>query len=133
MSKEPKQVNYHFNGLKELQKALVERADLTEVSKVVKKHTTRAQQSAMEKAPTTYTKVYKTGKLKGKKISTGETKKSIGVQFKNGGLTGIVGMGKDYNPYTEKGTRFMAAEPLLDPVFRKEKTVFKSDLEKLLK
>ena len=34
---------------------------------------------------------------------------------------------------TEKGTRFMAAEPLLKPVFNKQKTVFKSDLEKLLK
>ncbi|MCT4388303.1 phage tail protein [Leuconostoc pseudomesenteroides] len=118
-----KQVNYHFNGLKELQKALVERADLTEVSKVVKKHTTQAQQSAMAKASSVYTKGY----------STGDTKKSIGVQFEKGGLTGIVGMGMEYNPYTEKGTRFMPAEPLLDPVFRKEKTVFKSDLEKLLK
>lgn len=34
---------------------------------------------------------------------------------------------------TEKGTRFMAAEPLLKPTFNSQKNKFKSDLERLLK
>ena len=48
-------------------------------------------------------------------------------------MSGVTGLGMEYNQYTELGTRFMAAEPLLKPVFNKQKTVFKSDLEKLLK
>ena len=77
----------------------------------------------MLKASSVYTKGY----------STGDTKKSIGVSFESSGMSGITGMGQNYNPYTEKGTRFMAAEPLLKPVFNKQKTAFKSDLEKLIK
>ena len=116
------ELNYHLNGLKELRKALLERAKEEDISKVVRKHTTEIQQKTMANASSTYTKGY----------STGATKKSIGIGFENGGLTGIVGMGQNYNPYTEKGTRFMAAEPLLDPIFHKQKNVFVSDLERLL-
>lgn len=133
MSNKPKQITYEIDGIEALQKALLKRASKKDVVGVVKRNTTKMQQQAMANAPTTYTKVYKYGAMKGKKISTGETKKSIGVQFKNDGLTGTAGMGMEYNPYTEEGTRFMAAEPLLKPVFNKQKTVFKSDLEKLLK
>lgn len=116
-------LNYHLNGLKELQKALIERAEEESIRKVVRKHTTEIQQKTMANASSTYVKGY----------STGATKKSIGISFENSGLVGIIGMGMDYNPYTEKGTRFMAAEPLLDPIFHKQKNVFVSDLERLLK
>lgn len=126
-------ISFSVTGVDKLSKALLSRASAGDIKSVVKRNTTQMQQQAMSNAPTTYTKVYKYGALKGKKISTGDTKKSIGVQFKNDGLTGTAGMGMEYNPYTEKGTRFMAAEPLLKPVFNKQKTVFKSDLEKLIK
>ena len=123
MSKEPKQVNYHLNGLKELQAALEQRISKKEIIDVVKTNTTEVQQAAMAKTSSAYTRGY----------STGDTKKSIGIEFGNGGMSGLIGMGMEYNPYTERGTRFMAAEPVLDPVFHKQKTKFKSDLEKLLK
>lgn len=122
-------VNYHLNGLKELQTALKQRISKKEIIDVVKTNTTEVQRAAMAKTSSTYTKRDKHGKP----YSTGDTKKSIGIEFGNGGMSGLIGMGMKYNPYTEKGTRFMAAEPVLNPIFHKQKTKFKSDLEKLLK
>lgn len=116
-------INYHLNGLKEIQTALKQRTSKKEIIDVVKTNTTEVQRAAMSKASSVYTRGY----------STGDTKKSIGIEFGNGGMSGLIGMGMEYNPYTEKGTRFMAAEPVLDPTFHKQKTKFKSDLEKLLK
>ena len=116
-------INYKMDGMSKLQKGLSERVSKDKVVSVVKRNTTQMQQTAMSKASSTYIRGY----------STGDTKKSIGVSFENSGMSGITGMGQNYNPYTEKGTRFMAAEPLLKPTFNSQKTKFKSDLEKLLK
>ncbi|MDF8373594.1 HK97-gp10 family putative phage morphogenesis protein [Weissella paramesenteroides] len=122
-------INYKLNGMGKLQKVLLERVSKDKIVSVVKRNTTQMQQTAMAKASSTYTKRDKHGKP----YSTGDTKKSIGVSFENGGMSGTTGMGMKYNPYTEKGTRFMAAEPLLEPTFNSQKTKFKSDLENLIK
>lgn len=122
-------INYKLNGMGKLQKGLLERVSKDKIVSVVKRNTTQMQQTAMSKASSTYTKRDKHGKP----YSTGDTKKSIGISFENSGMSGTTGMGMEYNPYTEKGTRFMAAEPLLKPTFNSQKTKFKSDLEKLLK
>ena len=116
-------INYKLDGMSKLQKELMQRVSKDKVVSVVKRNTTQMQQTAMSKASSTYTRGY----------STGDTKKSIGISFENSGMSGITGMGQSYNPFTEKGTRFMAAEPLLKPTFNSQKTKFKSDLEKLLK
>lgn len=116
-------IGYHFNGLKELKKELLERASSSDVEDVVKRNATQVQQKSMDNASSVYKKGY----------SKDDTKKSIGVDFGNNGWAGRVTMGMNYNQYTEKGTRFMAAEPLLEPAFRKQKTLFKSELENLLK
>lgn len=116
-------INYKLDGMSKLQKELMQRASKDKVVSVVKRNTTQMQQMAMSKASSVYTRGY----------STGDTKKSIGISFENSGMSGTTGMGMEYNPYTEKGTRFMAAEPLLKPTFNSQKTKFKSDLEKLLK
>ena len=116
-------INYKLDGMSKLQKGLLERVSKDKVVSVVKRNTTQLQQTAMSKASSVYTRGY----------STGDTKKSIGISFENSGMSGTTGMDMEYNPYTEKGTRFMAAEPLLKPTFNSQKTKFKSDLEKLLK
>ena len=122
-------INYKLDGMSKLQKELMQRVSKDKVVSVVKRNTTQMQQTAMSKASSVYTKRDKHGKP----YSTGDTKKSIGVSFENSGMSGITGMGQNYNPFTEKGTRFMAAEPLLKPTFNSQKTKFESDLEKLLK
>lgn len=124
---------FTVKGLDKLQKAIEKRVSMDKVVGVVKKHTTEVQQSAMKKAGTTYTAVYKSGKHKGQRISTGATQQGIKDVYSDRGLTGTVGMPMEYNPYTENGTRFMAAKPVLKPVFDSQKTQFQTDLEKLLK
>lgn len=116
-------IKISMNGLGALDRALWERASSSDINKVVRRNTTQMQQQAMANASSVYTKGY----------SNGDTKKSIGIRFEDRGMSGVTGLGMEYNQYTELGTRFMAAEPLLKPVFNKQKTVFKSDLEKLLK
>lgn len=109
-------------GLGKLDKALLTAANKEKVKEIVKLHTTGMQQEAMVNASSTYVKGY----------SKGDTKKAIGINFSDGGSTGTVGMGMEYNIYTEVGTRFMAAEPLLRPIFNKHKTVFISEIKKVL-
>lgn len=116
-------MSYELRGLKSLQAGLKDRVKLEAAKKVVKTHTTRMQQNAMRKAPDVYVKGY----------STGTTKKSIALDMEDEGLTGRVALTQDYDEYVEYGTRFMAAEPLLGPVFKDEKGDFVSDLKKEMK
>lgn len=115
-------MSYSISGIKELNAGLLKREQLETVKGIVKKHTTEMQQEAMANASSTYVKGY----------STGATKKSIGIGFEDNSLTGFTGLGLGYDPYVEFGTRFMAAEPLLGPVFKKHKNVFISDIKKVM-
>lgn len=120
-------VTYSVHGLDKLENGLLKRAQIIGIKQIVKKHTTELQQKAMANAGDNgpvFVKGYGRNNA---------TKKAIGMQMQDSGLSGVVGMGQSYNPYTELGTRFMAAEPLLDPIFHKQKNVFVSDLERLLK
>lgn len=114
---------YKIKGLDELQNALLTRTQATGVKQIVKTHTAAMQQEAMANASSTYVKGY----------SKNNTKKSIGIEIDSDGMTGITGMGMDYDPYLETGTRFMAAEPLLRPVFNKHKQVFIKDIKDVMK
>ena len=113
---------YSVHGIKGLNAGLLKRAQLKEIKGIVKKHTTEMQQEAMANASSTYIKGY----------SIGATKKSIGIGFEDNSLTGFTGLGTSYAIYVEYGTRFMSAEPLLGPVFKKHKNVFISDIKKVV-
>ena len=115
-------LSYSMKGLDKLEQGLLKRAQVEVIKTIVKKHTTELQQQAMANASSTYVKGY----------STGATKKSIGIGFEDGGLAGITGLGMSYNPYTELGTRFMAAEPLLKPLFNQRKSMFISEIKKVV-
>ncbi|GKS80729.1 phage head-tail joining protein [Ligilactobacillus pabuli] len=115
-------VSYSIKGLDKLEQGLLKRAQVEAIKTIVKKHTTELQQKAMANASSTYVKGY----------STGATKKSIGIGFEDGGLTGITGLGLSYDPYLETGTRFMAAEPLLKPLFNQRKNMFISEIKKVV-
>ncbi|GBG94645.1 hypothetical protein LFYK43_11040 [Ligilactobacillus salitolerans] len=116
-------VTYSVKGLDKLEQGLLKRAQIAGIKQIVRKHTTELQQKAMANASSTYVKGY----------STGATKKSIGIGFENGGLTGVTGLGQSYDSYVELGTRFMAAEPLLKPLFNQTKQVFISDLKRVMR
>ena len=110
-----------FEGLYELQMALKENITLDDVKKVVKQHGSQLQRGTQRKAD------FKKG------YQTGATKRSIGLEITDGGMTAEVEPGTDYAAYVELGTRKMSAQPFVKPAWEEQKEKFKNDLDKLMK
>lgn len=125
-----KSMSIQMKGLDDLQEAIKGIADKSAVKDVVKRHTALLQQRAQQQTSIAYT-----GHYEGKRLvmPTGATKRSIGIQISDGGMTGTVGMGMEYDPYLEYGTRFMRARPVLKPTFAIESVAFINDLKDLVK
>lgn len=60
------------------------------------------------------------------------TKSTIIPEIEEGGLAGEVGPHKEYNAWTEYGTRYMEAAPIVEPHRTKHLELFKKDMEELL-
>lgn len=108
-------------GIDKLQKALKENVNLDDVKTVVQKNGAALQKKMQSKAD------FKKG------YQTGTTKRSIGLEIKDSGLTAEVAPETEYSPYVEYGTRFMEAQPFVRPAFNEQKAKFKSDMQKLVK
>ena len=112
-----------------LAKRLNELANLADVQNAVKLNTTEMHQKATRNAS-----------FKGHYDSsgnfvkpTGATKRSISIEFRDGGLTGVVKTGTHYSPFLEFGTRKMAAQPFMRPAFYDQRVKFMQDMSRLLK
>lgn len=110
-----------IEGLKELQKKLKDNVKLDDVKRVVRQNGADLQQKIQEKAE--FTKGYQTG----------QTKRSVNLEIKDGGFTATVEPTTKYSPYLEYGTRFMEAQPFVRPAHDVQKKKFKQDMEKLVK
>ena len=110
-------------GTDKLSKALQRKIGMPAVKDIISKNTARLQGQTVQNTATAYTKGY----------TTGATRRSVKMELQHGGLTGVVGMGKDYDPYLEVGTRFMEAEPALKPAFNQVKTQMHNDINRLMK
>lgn len=108
-----------IQGIKKLQISLKDKAQMTLVKEIVKKHGARLQQEMVKKA------VFKAG------YSVGETRRSINLLNEKGGLLARVKPTTKYSPYVEYGTRFMDKQPFVKPAFQKVKKEFVNDLKKL--
>ncbi len=108
-------------GLKELEKVLKDNVRLDDVKRVVRHNGSQLQRKMQDKAD------FKKG------YQTGETKRSIGLDIRDDGLTAAVGATTDYSPYLEYGTRFMEAQPFVKPAFDEQKEKFKRDMQKLVR
>ena len=108
-------------GLDKLQKALKENVTLDDVKTVVRQNGAQLQRKMQNKAD------FKKG------YQTGETKRSIGLEITDGGFTAEVGPETEYSPYLEYGTRFMEAQPFINPPFEEQKQKFKRDMQRLVK
>jgi HK97 gp10 family phage protein len=108
-------------GLKELQEALKPNVKLDDVKRVVDKNGRKIQEKIQDKAD------FKMG------YQTGETKRSVGLEIKDSGLTAESGAKTEYAPYLEWGTRFMDAQPFVKPAFEEQKKQFEADMKKLTK
>lgn len=110
-----------IKGLDKLQKALKDNATMDDVKKVIRHNGAQLQGRMQDKAD--FTKGY----------ATGTTKRSIGLEIKDGGLTAEVEPGTEYSPYLEYGTRFMEAQPFVKPALDEQEKKFKKDMEKLMR
>lgn len=108
-------------GLDKLQKALKENVSMDDVKKVVQHNGSQLQKKMQANAD------FKKG------YQTGTTKRSIGLEIKDSGLTAEVEPGTEYSPYLEYGTRFMEAQPFVKPAYDEQAQKFKRDMGKLVK
>lgn len=108
-------------GLDKLQKALKANVNMNDVKRVVRHNGQQLHRKMQSKAD--FTRGY----------ATGETKRSIGLEMKDSGLTASVGPETEYSPYLEYGTRFMDAQPFIKPPFDEQKAKFKQDMQKLVR
>lgn len=109
------------DGLKELQKALKDNVTMDDVKRVVRQNGSELQRKMQNEAD--FTRGY----------ATGATKRSIGLEYKDGGFTAEVEPKTEYAPYLEYGTRFMDAQPFVKPAYNEQKEQFKKDMQRLVK
>ena len=109
------------DGLDKLQKALKSNVTLDDVKQVVKHNGQQLQRKIQGNAD------FKKG------YQTGTTKRSVGLEIKDGGMTAESAPETEYSPYLEYGTRFMEAQPFVRPAYNEQKAKFKSDMQRLVK
>lgn len=114
-------INVKLNGMDGLVKALKPNVTMDDVKRIVKVNGDRLNRYMKEQTTKSYVKGY----------STGDTASSINTEVRDGGLTVAVGATMNYNPYTEYGTRYMSAEPILDPSLERVRPQFLGDLDKV--
>lgn len=112
-----------LDGLDKLEKKLKANATLKDVKTVVKVNGGRLERQIKANTATAYTKGY----------SQQQTAGSVGMELLDGGLTCEAGVGMDYDPYLETGTRYMSPEPTVTPASKTVSARFFSDMEKLMK
>jgi HK97 gp10 family phage protein len=109
------------DGLEELEKKLKANVTLNDVRRVVRQNGSELQRRMQGKAD--FNKGYQTG----------TTKRSIGLEITDSGMTADVGPETEYSPYLEYGTRFMEAQPFVRPALEEQTVQFKSDMQKLVR
>ena len=114
-------VNVKLNGMEEFVKALKPNVTKDDVRRIVKVNGDRLNKYMKEQTTHAYVKGY----------SIGDTASSINTEVRDGGMTVAVGATMNYNPYTEYGTRYMSAEPILDPSLERVRPQFLGDLNKV--
>ena len=110
-----------IDGLDKLEKKLKANVKMEDVKRVVRQNGAELQKRMQSKAD--FTKGYQTG----------TTKRSIGLEIQDSGLTAESGPETEYSPYVEFGTRFMEAQPFVRPALEEQAQQFKSDMQKLVR
>lgn len=91
------------------------------VKETIKKHGSELERTMKRNA--TFTKGYQTG----------ETKRSINTELRDAGYTASVKPTTEHAPYLELGTRFMGAQPFVNPSLKQQEPKFIKDIEKAMK
>lgn len=122
--------SFGIKGTGPLIKAMQKKYDLSAVKKVVMQNGSEMQRRMQREA--SFKGHYHNGKFI---PPTGTTKRSIGISSPMGdrGFSVMVSPNTHYSSYLEYGTRYMAAQPFVQPAFLAQKMQFIRDLERLLK
>lgn len=110
-------------GLEPLIGTLKENVTLDDVKRIVQKNGADLTATMKRQTTKSYIKGY----------STGDTAGSINMKPFNGGLGVEVATGTSYSPYVEWGTRYMEAEPIVQPSLDVIAPKFYSDLSRVMK
>lgn len=110
-----------WEGLDKLQKKLRENVSMNLVKKTVQQNGQELRSKIQEKAE--FTKGYQTG----------QTKRSVTLEIKDGGFTAESGPTTEYAEYVEHGTRFMDEQPFVRPALEEQASKFKRDMQKLVR
>lgn len=110
-----------IKGLDKLEKQLKENVTLNRVKRVVRKNGSDLQRKIQRNAD------FKMG------YQSGTTKRSVGLDITDHGLTAESGPTTEYAEYLEYGTRFMDAQPFVKPALDEQEQKFKSDMQELVK
>lgn len=111
---------FKITGTAEIGKALAKAISLEDVKAIVVQNGAELQRGMQRQTEVAF------------RHPTGQTKRSIELTMKDGGLTAEVAPGTEYSAYLEYGTRFMEAEPFVGPALNQQMPQFKSDLKKLI-
>lgn len=106
-------------GMQALKKKLKKNVRMDAVKKVIRHNGSQLQAGIQSNAD--FSKGYQTG----------ATKRSVGLDIKDNGLTAESGSTTEYAEYLEYGTRFMEAQPFIKPAFDKQAEKFKRDMKRL--
>lgn len=110
-----------ITGTRKLTRALIAKGDPKGIQAAVKTNTLNLQKKIKRQTSVAYVKGY----------SQGNTKQTTQADFP-GRYIGQTGITRSYNPFTEYGARYMAAEPVVGPAAKMQTPIFISDLKKLL-
>ncbi len=121
-----KMIKIEAAGFDELSKAIMKKAYRIEQGAPARLRRRLGELAEAEQKQThlSYTKGYS-------KPQSG-TKSTIIPEIASSGLSGEVGPHMHYNTYTEYGTRFMEAAPIVEPHRTTHLNLFKKDMEELL-
>lgn len=111
-----------FKGVEKLQRKLTTVAQMNAVKSIVRVNGAEMTQEMVSKAQF------------GGGYSTGATRQSIPTNsgIRDDGMTAYAGPTTEHAGFVEKGTRFMSAQPFVEPAFNAQKEQFKRDMNKLV-
>lgn len=119
-------------GVEALQKQLKKNASKKDVKDIIRKQGAGLQSKAQREADFKGHYEWERGKGMVFKPQTGNLKREIKLDIKDGGMTAEVYSTAEYAGYVEVGTRYMDAQPYLKPALEKQSSVFQKEIRKLV-
>lgn len=113
-------------GLEDLTATLKDNVTLDDVKRIVRKNGEELVNVMVRQTTKAYVKGYSTG-------NTAGTIPMLSPVYQNDGMTAVVKASTEYVEYVEHGTRYMQAEPIVQPSLDIQGQKFLNDLKRISK